>query len=185
VVTPPTPTEDPTVTPAPEATPEATPEVTPTAAAAALPEGPPASVTNGGNVRRLPIIVADNVVGGINAGEQVQLIARTPNAQWFRVRTIRDEVGWVSATLIGVPAGTDVPVANVVTVFVTGAIYERPDTASTEVDRVNRDEVVELLQRTAAGDWYQVTNVRQITGWAPAELLGIPDEVAAQVPVAP
>jgi flagellar FliL protein len=78
-----------------------------------------------------------------------------------------------------------VPVANIVTVFVTGPIYERADTASTEIDRVNQDEVVQLLQRSAAGDWYQVTNVRDITGWAPAELLGIPEEVAAAVPVAP
>ncbi len=166
------------------ADPAATPEPTATAAPT-LPEGPAATVSNGGNVRRLPIRTADNVIGGVNAGEQVQLIERTPNGEWYRVRTVRDELGWVSTSLLSVPADAAVPVANVVTVFVTGPIYEQADASSTEVDRVNQDEVVLLLQRTAAGDWYQVTNVRDITGWAPAELLGIPEEVAAAVPVAP
>jgi flagellar FliL protein len=45
--------------------------------------------------------------------------------------------------------------------------------------------VVELTQRTAAGDWYQATNARGISGWVSADLLGIPDEVAQAVPVAP
>jgi len=81
------------------------------------------------------------------------------------------------------PAGANVPVANVVTVFVNGPVYEMPDVASTEIDRVNQGEVVQLLQRTAAGDWYEITNVREISGWVEARLLGIPDEVAAAVPV--
>lgn len=180
----PTATPAPTETPAPTAAPEATPAPTATPAPE-LPTGPAAGVANGGNVRRLPIITGDNVIGGVNAGEQVQLIERTPNGEWYRVRTVRDEVGWVSATLVSVPAGATVPVANVVTVFVNGPVYENPDSASTELDRVNQNEVVQLLQKTAAGDWYQVTNVRDITGWAPANLLGIPPEVAAAVPVAP
>lgn len=181
----------PTATPAPQptaaqATPAATAEPTPQPTAVVeLPTGPPASVANGGNVRRLPIRTADNVVGGINAGENVQLLARTPNGEWFRVRTVRDEVGWVSVSLISVPADASVPVAPVVTVFGNGAVYERPDASSTELDRVNLDEVVELTQKTADGAWYQVTNVRDISGWVAASLLGIPDDVAQSVPVAP
>lgn len=177
---PPAATRAPTATAAPAATPEATATPVP-----ALPEGPPAAVANGGNLRRLPIRAADNVIGGVNAGEQVQLLERTPNGEWYRVRTVRDELGWVSASLISVPADAGVPVASIVTVFVNGPVYERADAASTEVDRVNQDEVVLLLQRTADGAWYQVTNVREISGWAPAELLGIPEDVAAAVPVAP
>lgn len=184
----PTATSQPTATSAPAAEPsptaEAAPEPSPTAAVA-LPEGPPAGVSNGGNVRRLPIILGDNVIGGVNAGEQVQLIERTPNGEWYRVRTARDEVGWVSATLISVPAGTNIPVANVVTVFVGGPMHERPDSSTTEVDRVNQGEVVELLQRSAAGDWYEVNNVRGQRGWVEEGLLGIPEDVAAAVPVAP
>lgn len=177
-----TPTARPTTAPAPTTAATAEPTATPVPA---LPEGPPAAVSNGGNLRALPIIANDNVIGGVNAGEQVQLIARTPNGQWFNVRTVRDELGWVSASLINVPGDAAVPVANVVTVFANGPVYESADPASTEVDRVNQDEVVVLLQRTAAGDWYQVTNVRTIDGWVQAALLGIPDEVAAAVPVAP
>lgn len=177
---------------APTAAPQATPEPAATAApepaataAPELPTGPLASVGNGGNVRRLPIITAENVVGGVNAGEQVQLIARTPNGAWYRVRTVRDELGWVSATLLQVPAEAQVPVAAVVTVFTNGPLYERPDQASTELDRVNLDEVVELKQKSADGAWYEVTNVRDISGWVLATLLGVPDEVAQSVPVAP
>jgi uncharacterized protein YgiM (DUF1202 family) len=176
--TPPAPTDTPAAE-QPTATPE--PTVTPQAV---LPSGPPAAVTNGGNVRRLPAL-ADNVIGGINAGENVQVIERTPNALWYRVRTIRDEVGWVSASLLNIDATTaaNVPVATVVSVFGNGGLYERPDLSSTQLERVNVDEVVELLQKTAAGDWYQVRNLRDIVGWVPTTLLGIPDDVGARVPV--
>lgn len=172
-----------TAAPQPTAAPQATAAPQPTAAE--LPTGPAASVGNGGNVRRFPLIVADNVVGGVNAGEEVQLLSRTPNGEWYRVRTIRDELGWVSVTLLQVPADASVPVAAVVTVFANGPVYEGPDAASTELDRVNVDEVVELTGRSADGTWYAVTNVREISGWVAAELLGIPDEVAQAVPVAP
>jgi SH3-like domain-containing protein len=184
------PTAEPTTTPqpteaaAPTEAPTEAPTVEPTAVAE-LPTGPEAPVGNGGNVRSLPLITAENVIGGVNAGENVQLLARTPNGEWYRIRTVRDEIGWVSASLISVPGDAQVPVASVVTVFVNGPVYEAPDQSSTELDRVNQNEVVELTQRTAAGDWYQVTNPRGISGWVPANLLGIPDEVAQAVPVAP
>lgn len=164
----------PTATPEPTATPTPTP-----------PSGPAAVVTNGGNVRRQPLITATNVVGGINAGEQVQLLARTPNGLWYYVRTVRDEIGWVSVTLIRLPDGVEVAVASVVTVFVDGIVFAQPDTSSAERDRVVRNEVVELLQRTVAGDWYEVLTIRDQQGWVAADLLGIPPEVATAVPTRP
>jgi SH3-like domain-containing protein len=184
------PTAEPTAQPttAPAATAPPAPTAEPTAEPTAVPElptGPPAGVGNGGNVRRLPLITADNVIGGVNAGEEVQLLARTPNGEWYRVRTVRDEIGWVSVTLLSVPAGAEVPLAPVVTVFANGPLHEAPDGSSTELDRVNQGEVVELTQRTADGGWYEATNARGISGWVAAELLGIPDEVAQAVPVAP
>ncbi len=175
-------TPPPTPTSAPTSAPAATPTPAPTPAPE-LPTGPVARVGNGGNVRRQPIVVANNVVAGVNAGEEVQLLSRTPNAAWYRVRTVRDEIGWVSTTLLRIPPGVNVPVAPVVTVFVTGPVFERPDRASTELDRVNQGEVVELTRRTAAGDWYAIVNLRDVAGWAPAELLGIPPEVANAVPI--
>lgn len=172
----------PTATPVPSstATPLPTVTVTPT-----LPSGPAAVVTNGGNVRRQPLIIATNVIGGMNAGEEVQLLARTPNGLWYYVRTVRDEIGWVSVTLIRLPDGVKVAVAPVVTVFVDGVVFAQPDRTSAERDRVGRNEVVELLQRTAAGDWYEVLTVRDQQGWVAAELLGIPPEVATAVPTRP
>jgi flagellar FliL protein len=167
-------TGGPTATAAPSATP-----------VPALPEGVPTNVLNGGNVRKQPII-ADNVVGGVNAGETVQLIERTPNGAWYRVRTIRDELGWVSTTLLQVDAALagQVPIASVVTVFGNGPLFEAADAAATQLDRVNVEETVELLEKTAASDWYRVRNVRDVEGWVQASLLGIPPEIAAQVPVA-
>lgn len=181
------PTATPTATPAPVGQTTPTPPPTPTATPTpALPTGQPVAVTNGGNVRKLPFPGINNVIGGINAGEQVQILARTPNARWYYVRTVRDEIGWVSATLIAVTdlIAAETPVANVVSVFVSGPVYLAADPASAQIDRVERDEVVELLERTADGSWYRVLNVRDKEGWVPANLLGIPDDVAKQVPVA-
>jgi flagellar FliL protein len=183
----PAPTATPQPTPEPGVTPEPTPEPEPT-----LPTGPAGAVANGGNVRALPQITADNVIGGVNAGEEVQLLARTPNTLWYRIRTIRDEVGWVSASLLTVdPAiAAQIPTAAVVSVFQNGPVFEQPDVNSTQIDRVNaaaqiaNSEVVELLRKTADDAWYEVVNARNVTGWVQAELLGIPPEVAAQVPVA-
>jgi flagellar FliL protein len=158
------------------------PTATPTPA---LPTGQPVAVINGGNVRKLPYTGVNNVIGGINAGEQVQILARTPNALWYYVRTIRNEVGWVSRTLIAVTdlIAAETPVANVVSVFVSGSIYLAADTDSAVIDRVDPPEVVELFERTADGTWYRVRTVRDREGWVQASLLGIPDDVAAQVPV--
>jgi len=158
------------------------PTATPTPA---LPTGQPVAVINGGNVRKLPYTGVNNVIGGINAGEQVQILARTPNALWYYVRTIRNEVGWVSRTLIAVTdlIAAETPVANVVSVFDSGSIYLAADTGSAIIDRVDPPEVVELFERTADGTWYRVRTVRDREGWVQASLLGIPDDVAAQVPV--
>jgi SH3-like domain-containing protein len=158
------------------------PTATPTPA---LPTGQPVAVINGGNVRKLPYTGVNNVIGGINAGEQVQILARTPNALWYYVRTVRDEVGWVSRTLIAVTdlIAAETPVANVVSVFDSGSIYLAADTGSAIIDRVDPPEVVELFERTADGTWYRVRTVRDREGWVQASLLGIPDDVAAQVPV--
>ncbi|MDN5273955.1 SH3 domain-containing protein [Chloroflexus sp. MS-CIW-1] len=150
-----------------------------------LPTGQRVAVTNGGNVRKLPYTGVNNVIGGINAGEEVQILARTPNALWYYVRTVRDEVGWVSRTLIAVTdlIAAETPVANVVSVFDNGSIYLAADTGSAVIDQVNPPEVVELFERTADGTWYRVRTVRDREGWVQASLLGIPDDVAAQVPV--
>jgi flagellar FliL protein len=182
----PTPTPQPTATNTPVA--QATPAPTPTPTIAPTPTlvaVQQVTVTNGGNVRKLPFTGINNVIGGVNAGEQVQIIARTPNALWYYVRTVRDEVGWVSASLLAVTdlIAAETPVANIVTVFVSGPVYLAADPASAQIDRVERNEVVELLERTADGMWYKVLNVREREGWVQANLLGIPDDVAAQVPV--
>jgi hypothetical protein len=189
-----TPVASATSTPAPTsatASPQTTPGPTATASAVAL-SGTEVKVRNGGKVRSMPFTSADNRVGGVDASNTVQLIERTPNAEWYHISFINTDDGqrkdgWISASLLIVPAAVQakVPVATVVSVFVGGPMYQQPDKASSHVDSVNVGEVVKLKQKKAAGDWYQVENVRGKTGWVPANLLGIPADVAAKVSVAP
>jgi flagellar FliL protein len=72
-----------------------------------------ASVFNGGNMRAQPII-ANNIVGGVNAGETVELLEKTSDGVWYKVRNERDEVGWTHNTLITIPPdlAEQVPVAQ-------------------------------------------------------------------------
>lgn len=183
--------EAPTATPTTAVEPTTPPE--PTATVAVTPTATPevdfaseqvATVANGGNVRRHPLII-ENVVAQINAGEQVELLGRTPNGEWYRIRNERDEVGWASVTLLSIdPAVQErVPVESVVTVFTSGSVYELPEQQGAIFGQVFVGETVELLRKTPNGEWYQVTNVRDVTGWVSASLLGIPPEVADQVPV--
>jgi flagellar FliL protein len=190
-------TTAPTAAPTAAVTAEPTTEATAAPTVAALPSGVPAGVSNGGNVRALPFLAAENRVGGVNAGDQVQLVARTPNGAWYQIRFTNvddgaERLGWISSSLLTIEPTTagGVPLAPIVSVFQNGAVYEQPDLSSTQIDRVNAatdipsSEVVELLRKNADGTWYEITNVRGISGWVPAELLGIPPEVAAEVPVA-
>jgi len=189
-----TPAASATSTPAPAsatASPQTSPGPTATASAVAL-SGTEVKVRNGGKVRSMPFSSVDNRVGGVDAGNTVQLIERTPNGKWYHISFINTDDGqrkdgWISASLLIVPAAVQakVPVATVVSVFVSGTMYQQPDKASSHVDLVNAGEVVKLKQKTAVGDWYQVENVRGKTGWVPANQLGIPADVAARVSVAP
>ncbi len=176
------PTRTPTLTPTAGPT-QVLPTPTPTVVVLA---GTPATVSgNGGNVRRHPLIRDDNRVALVSGGEAIQVLGRTPNGEWYRIRTPRNEIGWISASLVALDAGqaANVSVESVVTVFVAGPVRDQSTTSSRELDRVAVNEIVELLQKTASADWYQVRTIRDTVGWVPANLLGIPDEVAAQVPL--
>jgi flagellar FliL protein len=52
------------------------------------------------------------------------------------------------------------------------------------VDEVNADETVQLLEKTADGAWYRITDIRGKTGWVSVTLLKIDPDVAKQVPIA-
>lgn len=110
----------PTALPTPAATPESAvvplPAETPTPLAA-LPDG---SITGvvlaGGNVRAFPVVAADNIIGSINAGDQIIFLAATADRFWFRIQLgeLRaessridslDGSGWVSRSLLSEPEG--------------------------------------------------------------------------------
>jgi flagellar FliL protein len=99
--------------------------------------------------------------------------------------------GWVSATLLTidpelakqVPAATPPETGLTATVFNGGNVRERPVTGR-PLDQINAGEEVKLLAKTVDGGWYQITNIRGVTGWVSVTLLTIDPEVARQVPVA-
>jgi hypothetical protein len=86
--------------PAPEPTPEPTPAPSPSAAAA----GVTGRVTTSANVRSGP---NGNVVGTAAEGSEVEISGQ--NTGWYRVRLPGGQEGWISASLINVPAGANIP----------------------------------------------------------------------------
>ncbi len=181
------PTETPTSEPEPteESAPEepSEPTAAPTETVNPISGDLVATVFNGGNVRQQPLLI-DNVIGQLNGGEQVEIIGRTPNGEWYRIRNERGVVGWASITLLSVApeVAQRVPLLPIVTVFTSGNIYGQPQAQGSIIGQVFRSETVDLLAKTPAGDWYKVTSVRNETGWVDASLLGIPPEVADIVP---
>ena len=60
-----------------------------------------ATVANGGNVREAP--VTGRPLDQVNAGETIQLLAKTEDGGWLKVTYTRDGAtitGWVSRTLL-------------------------------------------------------------------------------------
>jgi flagellar FliL protein len=180
---------------APTAAPAA-PTAAPAAPTAAPTETPAASLTatvfNGGNIRKEPRVTNNqgDVLGQLNAGESVTLLERSNDSAWFRVKAPEAE-GWVSATLLTidpevaaqVPAATPSETGLTATVFNGGNVRERPVTGK-PLDQINAGETVQLLAKTSDGGWYQIKNIRSVTGWVSVTLLTIEPAVARQVPVA-
>ncbi|HWQ14846.1 MAG TPA: SH3 domain-containing protein [Roseiflexaceae bacterium] len=169
--------EQATATPAPEATPtvEATAPLT-------------ATVRNGGNIRREPNRQGE-VLGQVSAGEVVELIARSPDGQWYLLRATEAE-GWVSATLLAVPEDVaaqvpqEVPAsAPTARVFNGGNVRAAPNLQGEVLDQIHAGETVQLLARTENGTWFLIINPRQITGWVSATLLEVALEDRRALPV--
>jgi len=92
------------------------PEVAKQVSTATPPDsGLSATVFNGGNVRERP--VTGKPLDQINAGETVQLLAKTSDGGWYQISYTRDGkpiTGWVSVTLLTIdPAvAKQVPIAK-------------------------------------------------------------------------
>jgi flagellar FliL protein len=188
---------------------EVAPEV-----AAKVPTPAPASgltttVFNGGNVRA-EATIRGKVLDQINATETVTLLSRTADNQWFQITNIRGISGWVNRTLLNlsvelarqvpvfgaantpVTAGTPVtppvngtPVAGLTaTVFNGGNVRADATIRGKVLDQINAKETVQLLAKTADGKWYQITNIRKVTGWVSVTLLTIDPAVGRRVPIA-
>jgi SH3-like domain-containing protein len=174
---PPTPAE-PTAVPPTPAEPTALPTATLTA-----------TVFNGGNIRPQPKIETCTCPQ-IHAGEVVTLLERSNDGKWYRVKAPEAE-GWVSATLLTVdpevakqvPASKPSATGLTAKVFNGGNVRQRPVTGK-PLDQINAGETVQLLAKTSDGGWYQITDIRGVTGWVSVTLLTIDPAVAKQVPVA-
>jgi uncharacterized protein YgiM (DUF1202 family) len=169
-------------------------------------DSPTARVFNGGNVRAAPNLQGE-VLDQINAGEEVQMLARNDPGSWILIVNPRQVTGWVSRTLLEVslegirglqvsndpvavvvPAATaalDAPAPNGLTaqVFNGGNVRAAPNLSGEVQDQINAGEEVQLLGKTADGGWYQITNPRGVTGWVNRTLLTVDPEVARRVPV--
>lgn len=79
------------------------------------PTGLRVTVVQGGNIRTTPSF-GSNVIdpAGVNAGEEVELLEKTSDGVWYRVRNPRDQVGWTHNTLLAIPPAIvgQVPVAQ-------------------------------------------------------------------------
>jgi HEAT repeats/Bacterial SH3 domain len=123
--------------PVPTSPPRPTAAVAPTLAAsppsptAALggavipPDGAIATVVASGNVRAQPTRSQNNVIGAVNEGDQVIVVASTSDQQWYRIALgaersassridTPDQTGWVARSLLSPIAG-QVPVEEVQT----------------------------------------------------------------------
>lgn len=91
-----------TPTPAPKGTP----------APAGTPTGLTAKVFNGGNVRERP--VSGKPLDQINAGETVQLVAKTADGVWYKIVNERNITGWVHVSLLTIDRAVvaKVPIAS-------------------------------------------------------------------------
>jgi flagellar FliL protein len=149
-----------------------------------------ATVFNGGNIRQRPVVEACNNCPQLHAGDTVDLLERNEAGTWYRVKA-REGAGWVSATLLTIDAAVakQVPASKPAasglkaSVFNGGNVRERPVTGK-PLDQIKAKETVDLLEKTADGGWYRITNERGVTGWVSVTLLTIPADVARQVPVA-
>ncbi len=82
------------------------------------------------------------------------------------------------------PNATAPPVTELTAiVFNGGNVRAEPNLQGQVLDQVNARETVQLLFKTADGNWYQITNVRGVTGWVNRTLLTVDPDVARRVPV--
>jgi hypothetical protein len=161
------------------------------------PSGPQATVFNGGNIRREPNL-RGAVLGQLHAGQRVSLLERTADDRWYLVAA-PEATGWVSSTLLTLDAGAAglVPVTGhgstpapsssqaglTAKVFNGGNLRREPSTMGQVLDQIHAGEVVQLVERTADGNWYRVVNPRRVTGWVHRTLLTVDRAVVDQVPV--
>lgn len=92
----------------------AEPDTTAPSGTATAPSDLEATVINGGRIRSAPSTAQNNQVGTINAGETVQLLAKTSNGAWYKITDERETTGWVASSLLRIDAkvAAQVPVGK-------------------------------------------------------------------------
>jgi flagellar FliL protein len=178
----------PTTPPKPTATLAPTEEPTSAPTATSAPAEPMATVIGGGKIRKEPSVQADEV-GQVVRGEKLVLLERTQDGAWFHIKSNGVD-GWVSSTLLEVTPdiAARVPTPTVAnklttTVFNGGNVRSSPLLSGKILDQINAGESVQLIERTANDQWFQITNIRGITGWVNRTLLNLSVELTRQVPV--
>ncbi len=179
-------TAEPKPTTEPTSEPTSEPAAQPTAVAPT--EAITATVIGGGKIRSEPSVQASEV-GQVAKGDTLTLTARTQDGAWFRVKTASGE-GWVSSTLLEIAPdiAAKVPTpepttALTTTVFNGGNVRGEPSLSGKVLDQINAGESVQLLEKSADGQWYKITNIRGTSGWVNRTLLNLSVELTRAVPV--
>jgi uncharacterized protein YraI len=146
-------------------------------------------------VRDAPFF-AGNVIGRIRRGQTYQIVGRDPDARWYLVQ-LSGFQGWVYGYYVFVNGNEfNAPIVSAFTVqggAATGAgvvgqavnglrLRAAPTTESEQIGRINPGDLLAVLGRNAAGDWYQVV-FKNTTGWVYSPYVKIVEGDINAVPV--
>lgn len=155
----------------------------PVVAAPPPPTGGATAVVNTGalNVRSGPG-VGYSIVSAVYSGHVVQMLGRTADSSWVRVRLFSGLEGWVNGRFLN-PSS---PIANLPVVGApgpvvatgvvnTGALNVRsgPGVGFSALEVIYQGTQVSVLGRVADSSWLQVRTARGTIGWVNASLLNL------------
>jgi len=166
-------TIDPEVTALPDSTNAPQPTNTPAGVSESLPSG---AITQGANLRAGPGTNYD-IVGGLAAGDQVNIIGQTADSEWYQIELASGTTAWIASFLVSTEAtaiptvrpdaipSTPAPIPATNTPAATNTAVATntpvPAVADVRITRVYNSGKVEYVEITNKG-----TAAQDIGGWS-------------------
>ncbi len=138
-------------------------------------------VTDQLNVRTLPDPVEGVAFTRVFEGQSYAVVGRDATANWFQIRLVDGNMGWVSSAYLRVGNPGAVPVTF--TGYVQGTVVnvsllnlrESPDPYNGRVlGQISRGQAYRVLARSANG-WYELRLPTGVTGWVNGRYLSVPN----------